>query len=460
VRFCSFVPDLFMPIVMSKWKEILSISLVLGSLISCEVDETLYMKKVSDAEYLHKAQKMLTDVMVHDIFSPPVASRIYVYASIAAFETMVSGNPDLNSLAGQLTDLEPIPAPDRNNQICFPIAAVHAYAIVGTRLIFSENKMNDFIAEINKTYREAGVPRKVLKQSELYAQKVAKHIVAWADKDQYKQTRTFPKYTVDENPTRWQPTPPAYMDAVEPSWNKIRPFLMERASQFAPAPPTPFSTDTNSQFYKEALQVYTLTNDSLTIEEKTNIARFWDCNPFVSHFSGHVMFATKKISPGGHWIGITRLAALKAKADFVKTAEAYAWVSLGLADAFISCWDEKYRSELIRPETYINKYIDDKWMPVLQTPPFPEYTSGHSVASATSAVILTHLFGENFDFEDTVEIEFGLPSRNYTSFKHAAAEAAISRLWGGIHYLPAIVNGSNQGKQLGTYIVQKLKTRS
>jgi hypothetical protein len=207
------------------------------------------------------------------------------------------------------------------------------------------------------------------------------------------------------------------------------------------------------------MEVYNTGNDSISVEEKKDIASFWDCNPFVSHFSGHVMFATKKISPGGHWIGITKLAALKAKLDFMKTAEAYAWVSIGLADAFISCWDEKYRSELIRPETYINKYIDDKWMPTLQTPPFPEYTSGHSVASSTTAEILTHLFGEDFEFEDTVEKEFGLPTRNFQSFKQAASEAAMSRLWGGIHYMPAITNGSRQGSNLGLFIVKTLKTQ-
>jgi hypothetical protein len=372
---------------------------------------------------------------------------------------MVAGNPGFISLAGQLTALDKIPLPNKDHQICFPVAAVHAYVKVGTRLIFSEDKMDDFISEMHKTYKEAGVPQVVLNQSKKYGEEVASHIIAWADKDNYKQTRTFPKYSIDEDPTRWQPTPPAYMDAVEPSWNKIRPFIMERADQFAPPPPTPFSSDVNSQFYKEAMEVYTLGNDSISVEEKKDIASFWDCNPFVSHFSGHVMFATKKISPGGHWIGITKLAAIKAKLDFMKTAEAYAWVSIGLADAFISCWDEKYRSELIRPETYINKYIDDKWMPTLQTPPFPEYTSGHSVASATSAEILTHLFGENFAYEDTVEKEFGLPTRKYQSFKQAASEAAMSRLWGGIHYMPAIRNGSMQGRNLGSFIVKTLKSQ-
>ena len=438
---------------------IITILGTISCLLSCEVDESLYLEKASNPAHLHKAQKMLTDVMVHDIFSPPVASRIYVYSSIAAYETMVSGNPDFISLAGQLTALDKIPLPNKDHQICFPVAAVHAYVTVGTRLIFSEDKMDDFISEMHKTYKEAGVPQGVLNQSKKYGEEVANHIIAWADKDNYKQTRTFPKYSIDEDPTRWQPTPPAYMDAVEPSWNKIRPFIMGRADQFAPPPPTPFSSDENSQFYKEAMEVYNLGNDSISVEEKKDIASFWDCNPFVSHFSGHVMFATKKISPGGHWIGITKLAALKAKLDFMKTAEAYAWVSIGLADAFISCWDEKYRSELIRPETYINKYIDDKWMPTLQTPPFPEYTSGHSVASATTAEILTHLFGEDFEFEDTVEKEFGLPTRNFQSFKQAASEAAMSRLWGGIHYMPAIVNGSRQGSNLGSFIVKTLKTQ-
>ena len=438
---------------------IITILGTISCLLSCEVDESLYLEKASNPAHLHKAQKMLTDVMVHDIFSPPVASRIYVYSSIAAYETMVAGNSGFTSLAGQLTALDKIPLPNKDHQICFPVAAVHAYVKVGTRLIFSEDKMDDFISEMHKTYKEAGVPQGVLNQSKKYGEEVANHIIAWADKDNYKQTRTFPKYSIDEDPTRWQPTPPAYMDAVEPSWNKIRPFIMERANQFAPPPPTPFSSDVNSQFYKEAMEVYNLGNDSISVEEKKDIASFWDCNPFVSHFSGHVMFATKKISPGGHWIGITKLAAVKAKLDFMKTAEAYAWVSIGLADAFISCWDEKYRSELIRPETYINKYIDDKWMPTLQTPPFPEYTSGHSVASATSAEILTHLFGENFAYEDTVEKEFGLPTRKYQSFKQAASEAAMSRLWGGIHYMPAIVNGSKQGSNLGSFIVKTLKTQ-
>jgi hypothetical protein len=174
---------------------------------------------------------------------------------------------------------------------------------------------------------------------------------------------------------------------------------------------------------------------------------------------GHVMFATKKISPGGHWMNITNVACKKTKADFNQSAEAYVLVSLSLIDGFISCWDEKYRTRVIRPESFINQYIDEDWVPLLQTPPFPEYTSGHSVISSASAVALTKLFGDNFAFTDSTEIEFGLSVRSFKSFLHASEEAAISRMYGGIHYRPAVANGEVEGKALGNYIIDKIKTR-
>jgi hypothetical protein len=171
------------------------------------------------------------------------------------------------------------------------------------------------------------------------------------------------------------------------------------------------------------------------------------------------MFATKKITPGGHWIGITDLACKKAGADMMESTEAYTLVSIALADAFISCWDEKYRSNLVRPETVINVYIDEDWRPTLQTPPFPEHTSGHSVISRAAAITLTDIFGDPFPFTDTVEEEYGLPARSFGSFLEASEEAAVSRLYGGIHYRPAIDYGVEQGEKVGKFIVDKIETR-
>jgi hypothetical protein len=127
-------------------------------------------------------------------------------------------------------------------------------------------------------------------------------------------------------------------------------------------------------------------------------------------------------------------------------------------DAFISCWDEKYRSNRIRPETYINRYIDITWQPILQTPPFPEYTSGHSVISTASAEVLTYLLGDNFSFTDNSEEMFELTPRIFTSFRKAAEEAAVSRLYGGIHFRDAIEQGQMEGKAIGKFIRDKLNS--
>lgn len=420
-------------------------------------DDGSWKQRIHQPELLHRSVKHVTDVIVHDIFSPPVASRIYAYMSVAAYEAAIAGNPKYQSLAGQLTDFKPVPKPDANVEYCFEVASVQAALKVGRTLVFSDDKMEEFSQKVFAEIRETGIPEDILTRSIAYGDAVAAHVMAWSGADNYKQSRSFPKYSILDDPSTWKPTPPAYMDAVEPHWAKIRPFVIDSAGQFKPQPATKFSFDKNSQFYKEAMEVYEV-GKNLT-EEQRSIASFWDCNPFVMNVKGHVMFATKKISPGGHWMNITHVACKKVNANFIQSAEAYARVALTLVDGFISCWDEKYRSKLIRPETYINQYIDENWVPLLQTPPFPEYTSGHSVISSASAVALTRLFGDNFSFVDSTEVEFGMPSRTFKSFKHASEEAAISRMYGGIHYRPAVEQGFAEGTALGTYIAEKLKTR-
>jgi hypothetical protein len=416
-----------------------------------------YKPKVKDADFLHRSVKQVTDVIVHDIFSPPVASRIYLYMSVAGYEAAIQDNPNYLSLAGQLKELESVPKPESGQEYSFELASVEAMLTVGKALVFSEDKMDAFYGKIMKEFKDAGVPDEVFDRSVAYGQQVARHVLAWAEKDNYKQSRSFPKYSIEEDQSTWKPTPPAYMDAVEPHWSKIRTVVIDSFGQFKPAGPTPFSTDKKSAFYKEAYEVYDVVKN-LTPEQR-EIAFFWDCNPFMLNVKGHVMFATKKISPGGHWMNITHVACKKVNADFLQSAEAYALVSVSLMDGFISCWDEKYRSKLIRPETYINEHIDEDWVPVLQTPPFPEYTSGHSVISSASAVTLTKLFGENFSFLDSTEVEFGLTARSFNSFKEASEEAAISRLYGGIHYMPAIAHGVTEGTAIGNYVMEKVKTR-
>jgi hypothetical protein len=279
--------------------------------------------------------------------------------------------------------------------------------------------------------------------------------------DNYKQTRTMSKFNINSDDiSRWEPTPPMYMDGIEPHWNKIRPLVLESPDQFKPIPPPVFSMEKESPFYTELKEVYDISNTITTAgdnSEELAIAQFWDCNPYVSVSRGHLMFATKKITPGAHWIGIAKIASKKNNFDVDKTVYTYTKTSIAIFEAFISCWDEKYRSNLVRPETLINKYFNDNWKPILQTPPFPEYTSGHSVVSGAASVVLTSIFGEDFNFDDDTEVQFGLPIRSFISFKAAADEAAISRMYGGIHYRAAVEIGVKQGRDLGAFVVDKLE---
>ena len=246
------------------------------------------------------------------------------------------------------------------------------------------------------------------------------------------------------------------MDGIEPHWKQIRTMALDSSNQFPPKPPLAFDLTEGSPFQIQLKEVYEI-GKNIT-DEQLEIAKFWDCNPYVTHHRGHAMFATKKITPGGHWIGITSIVTRKAKSDFQATTNAYANVTIALFDAFISCWDEKWNTLVVRPETLINKHYDEEWLPILQTPPFPEYTSGHSVISRAAAITLTDLFGDNFAFDDTTEIEYGLPVRSYDSFIEASEEAAVSRLYGGIHYMMAIEEGVAQGQEVGEHIVQRIQT--
>ena len=429
---------------------------VLVSLISVSFKKKKCNTIKEDAACLHIAMKEVTDVMVHDIYSPPVASRTYAYVSIAAYEVAIHANKNYVSLAGQLHGLNHVPEPDANKTYNYELAAVHAMLTVARALVISEDSIGACDSKLLKQFKSDGVAEEVYENSLAYGKQVADFILAWAAKDRYKETRALPKYAVADDDASWKPTPPAYMKAVEPHWGEIRTFIIDSAQQFKPLPALAFSTDTLSRFYKEAFAVYNAGID-LSDEQKA-IANFWDCNPFKMNIDGHVMYATKKISPGGHWMNITAIACKKVNADFVRSAEAYACVSIAIADAFISCWDEKYRSKVIRPETYINQFINDAWMPLLQTPPFPEYTSGHSVVSAACAMMLTKIFGNNFSYADSTEMEFELPPRNFNSFSEAAREAAISRFYGGIHYMPSIENGIAEGERIGSFITKKLIT--
>ncbi|WP_413994768.1 vanadium-dependent haloperoxidase [Maribacter sp. 2307ULW6-5] len=435
--------------------------LLLALTLSCENGPSGKETIEVGPEDLHAVVDKVTEIMIHDIFSPPVASRIFAYPNIAAYEIVAQANPDYGSLAGQVNELTPVPQMDTLLGINPTLSALIAHMDVSKQLIFSEDKFEVLQDSLYQRWQNTNAAQ--FEASKNYGLQVAAHIKEWMNKDNYNQTRTMPKFTVDtDDPARWQPTPPAYMDGIEPHWDKIRPFYLDSAAQFKPLPPPPFSMEEDSDFYKELLEVYEISKE-ITAKgddsEEVAIAKFWDCNPYVSVTRGHLMFATKKITPGAHWIGISKIASRMTNSDFDDTLFAYTKTSMAIADAFISCWDEKYRSNLIRPETLINQHIDENWVPILQTPPFPEYTSGHSVVSGAAGLVLTDIFGDGFAFDDDTEVPYGLPIRSFPSFNAAADEAAISRMYGGIHYRAAVEVGIDQGRAVGELLLKKVQMK-
>jgi hypothetical protein len=448
-------------------RKFILLTTLLASLYACEKPvkssgsgpvSTDYQAKANNPEFLHAGVRRTVDIIRYDIFAPPIASRIFAYSTIAGYEAMVPGFTTYQSLAGQLNGLTSAPKPEAGKEYCYPLAGVNAMLVVSKALVFSEGEVEELKEDVFDQFKAMNMPQEVYDRSMAYGEAVAKHVLAWSKKDNYAQLRSAPKFTIDtKDPARWRPTPPMYADALEPHWSKMRPWVLDSAGQFACDPPTPFSTAKGSTFYNQAKEVYDIVKninpqDSLT-------GWYWDDNPFALEVSGHLSFGRKKISPGGHWMLITSRACRDQKADIMRSAEAYVRVIAAIADGFISCWHAKYKTNLIRPESYINQYIDPEWVPMIQTPPFPEHTSGHSTISAAAATALTFTFGDNVGFTDSTEVEFGLPPRTFKSFNAAADEVGMSRLYGGIHYRSGNLAGLKNGRQLGAHICNKLKLK-
>lgn len=440
-----------------KIKNVLPV-LAMISLLSCSQKKNNDSEKIFNDPLLYsKTVKKLNEVVLENNFPPMIASRNYAYANVAAYETMVLGDSRFQSLAGQIKHLKPLTVTDTRN-VNFHYAALLAFCRVGESVTFPEGSMQQYVDKLDSIAENSGMSQEMKTASKKLADMVSNHILQWSKGDHYAETRSASRYTITNEEGSWVPTPPSYTQAVEPHWREIRTMVLDSSSQFMPPRPPVFDVkNKNSVYYKFMLEVMNIGNN-LTDEQK-HIAEFWDDNPYTMNVSGHVMFVTKKFSPPGHWMNIVGIGAKKAGADFGTTVAAYAETAITLFDAFISSWDEKFRSNLVRPETVINKYVDQLWRPHIQTPPFPTYTSAHATNSAAAAEVMSFWFGDNLSFADTSLLEFGIKSRVVKSFREAAKEAAMSRLYGGIHYRFDNDEGNKAGTKLGEYILSRLRLK-
>lgn len=418
-----------------------------------------YKTLLHDPALFSRTVYELNTVVMGNNFPPMVASRNYVYAAVAAYEVVAAAYPnEYKSLGGQLKGLQKPVAPTITADMDIELATLLAYMKVGESVTFPEGSMKDYEDSILQVAREKGLSSKIEKASRMLADSISIHIIRWSKKDNYLQTRGAEKYAVKKIPGRWVPTPPMYATAVEPHWHEIRPMVIDSASVFDPPPPPVFNmSDKKSKYYQEVIAIKNAI-DSLTPEQK-HIAEFWDDNPFKMNVTGHVMYGSKKFSPPGHWMSIVGIAGQKAKADFATHVYAVAKTSIALFDAFIQSWYVKYKYNTARPETVINEYIDPNWRPYLQTPAFPEYTCGHSTISSAAAEALTSVFGDQFSYTDSTELEFGIANRSFSSFRAAAEENNWARFYGGIHFHNSCIISTDYGQRVGKLVVERLKMK-
>jgi hypothetical protein len=375
-------------------------------------------------------------------FSPPVASRALGYAGVTLYESIVGGMPDHRSLAGSLNGLTPPPAIDVAQRYHFGLIANAALAAIHRTLFPNapQGTLDEIDALEQSVYDEftAAVDTATRDRSVAHGRAVAEWIASWSLSDGGAfgyLTNASPGYTAPVGPGLWEPTPPNFAPPLQARWGENRTFVLDSGASCQPGPFPTYSTDPTSAFHAEANEVYQTVN-SLT-QAQLDIANFWADNP------------GQTATPPGHWIAILNQLVADESLSLDRCAETYCKLGVAVADSFISCWYAKFDQNLLRPITYIQANIDANWTTPIPTPPFPEYTSGHSVQSGAAAEILSDLFGENYAFTDDTHAALGYPARSFASFREAAQEAAISRLYGGIHYRAAIENGIAQGEAIG-----------
>ncbi len=404
--------------------------------------------------YLVRCNQKLVEVVMEDLFTPVVASRVNAYPNLAAYAVLAQKGKALEPLEGKLNQFEKISAP--STRVDLSLSALFAFTTTAKKLIYSEYMFDQFEAKESEVWlRNNKKDTLLLRLSKEYGRQVAKEIIVWMKKDIYDYTRTLMRYVITDTAGAWIPTGPGYANALEPNWPLMRSFVFDSTNAVKAIPNVKYSEDKNSEYYKNAFALYQQSQDLDTA--KRLIAWYWDNNPNILKSDGHVNYFIHKVSPGGHWIRIACQAVKNRNLNEFQSAEVFTFLALGIYEGFLSCWTEKYKSNAMRPETYINRLISPQWKSYIETPPFPEYTSGHSVVSSASATILSGLIKQPYAFTDSSEMYLNMPPRRFKSFREASNEASISRFYGGIHFMPSLTNGIIQGNAVGNSILSRFK---
>jgi hypothetical protein len=397
-----------------------------------------------DASLANEWMDLVVERARVDGLSPPEAARAIAYVGLALYEPIAQGDPSLRSLAGQLRGLRPLPEAPLG-PVFWPAAAVASAARVAEAVLAdtATDDIGPLLAAQYQAFRAAGVSPEALERSRAHGEAIGRVLVRWAASDGAAEALAKP-YTPPTELGQWDLSETGGAPPTDPHWSSVRTMALSSADACAPPAPEPYSDALDATFHRDAMVVYEVGRD--LDDEQREIAFFWADAPSTTG------------TPAGHWALLAGQLADDLRLSLEQTVELYALLGVGLSDAFVSCWEAKYRHMGVRPETYIHQNIDPEWESLIRTPPFPEYPSGHSVVSGAAATIMAEVLGA-VPFEDRTVTRYGLPPRAFRSVAEAAGEAAISRLYGGIHFRPAIEEGLEQGACVGQTVLGAARTR-
>lgn len=431
-------------------------------------------------------------------YNPPRASRLFAYAFVALYEGWVHGLPELETLSGRLNGLNDLPRPVDGERYDWSVAALTAQVRTVSRILegaqpFSLFELESFLDRQMAAREEAGESAEVLERSQAFGEELAVALSAWAAQDRYAERLDLDDYRAGTRDGAWIPTADYGMSvplnqvtqmvqlfeedeargvresetlgaewlsdrmlltarpstitnpnvAMEPAWRHLRTFVLTSPAEVEPPGPYPYSVEPGSPFYEDAMEVYRVSKELTPFNFATG--HYWADLPGETG------------TPAGHWLKIAVAATEQNEIAFAQSLQALTLTAVAFADAFIACWDSKYGFDVVRPVTYIRQHIDPEWVPVIVTPPFPEYTAGHSVQSFAAATTLTELLGDLPVTDETHSSRYGFPARSWASFVEAAQEASDSRLYGGIHYPKGLADGDEQGRAIGRLVAERLR---
>jgi len=446
------------------------------------------------SEWMHT----LYGVIRTERLSPPVASRLMAYATTALYSGLASVDARLPSLAGTLEGLPQLPVAQNRRDYDATLTAIAAERVVLDSLLreglpTTRSALGRLADSLALARGKLGVSDEVRMHSQELGNQVGNAIVAWSHGDGFDTTRGRP-FTPRVGLAYWGNDSPAstytaqnlsaasafvalgnpanvlqsgntsdrglilnrpkragvktlpgvnMAGLTEPYWGNIRPFVLKKWNECAAPEPPSYSTDTSSVLYRDADSVRE-TRVNMTPEHRA-IAFYWADN------------AGESGTPVGHWISIASQMVAERHLSGNDAARLVMLTAFAQADAFIAAWGYKFQYSLIRPRMFIRRVIDSTWEPLIPTPPFPEYPSAHSTQSAAAAAVLSAMLGDSVAFEDSTGISIGNGVRRFASFRAAAYEAGISRIYGGIHFQYGNMGGRALGECVGGKVVERMK---